>query len=650
MRFFKKPLCPLRHGKVRKRQVRRPAKIQCKLKDSTFGIKVALAMRNTFLYLFLSLSGFLHAQGLDSIQNLKPVSLWSKTIKDHSDGYTQKVLSDSLLERSNASFTSLLENNSLIYFKENGLGMVSSPSFRGTNASQTAVLWNGIPINSTLNGQTDFNTVLTGSLDQLTIRSGSGSVPFGSGAIGGSILLDNAPKFDRRNTHQLRLGYGSYSTLNGLLRSTFSSKNAYIDVSLEGIQSDNDFKYLNSSKRNDDAAYYHYSLGLSAGWRKDNHRIFFHSNWYEGKRDFSGTLYAPARDGYRDYNTRNLLEWEMYFGDWTSSLKVAHLQEKSKYYANKHGSNYTQAKANTIWTDYNISYRLNADMRITGILQYNNVKGEGDNLTDATRDTGAAVLLFKHSLSQKWTYGLQLRQEFFNGFTNPFLFAFDSKYQFTSSYSLYFNLAKNYRVPTFNDLYWKSGGNENINPEKSIQLELGNSWHKENYGISMAGYYIKSTDMIKWIPRGALWHPTNISEAINYGLEVEAYFAHSWNQHRLRLEFAYAYTKAEDQELKKQLIYVPYHKYTGSLTYRYKSWNASYQMLFNGHMYTSSDNLHKQKQYDTHQLAIEYGFAYKDLQGVAGVRVKNLYDTYYENLPSRPMPGRNFNLFINFKI
>ena len=74
--------------------------------------------------------------------------------------------------------------------------MVASPSFRGTNASQTAVLWNGIPINSMFTGQTDFNTILTGSIDKLTIRSGSGSVPFGSGAIGGSILFDNSPKCD----------------------------------------------------------------------------------------------------------------------------------------------------------------------------------------------------------------------------------------------------------------------------------------------------------------------------------------------------------------------------------------------------------------------------------------------------------------------
>src|SRR5690625_7845156 len=68
-------------------------------------------------------------------------------------------ISDSIIERSQPSLTQLLNFNSNIYFKESGAVMVSSPSFRGTTASQTVVLWNGININSQTTGQTDFNTI-----------------------------------------------------------------------------------------------------------------------------------------------------------------------------------------------------------------------------------------------------------------------------------------------------------------------------------------------------------------------------------------------------------------------------------------------------------------------------------------------------------
>lgn len=607
-------------------------------------------MKHTYFFIFLFFSSLTYAQSLDSIQTLETVTLWEQSLKEHSSGYTQKVLSDSLLSRSNGTFTSLLESNSLIYFREDGMGMVSSPAFRGTNASHTAVLWNGIPINSMFTGQTDFNAIMIGSVDELTIRSGSGSVPFGSGAIGGSILLDNKPKFQQKNQHQLKLGYGSFSTYNGQVRSLLSNNNTYIEITLERLQSENDYSYPRTSKRNVDASFHHYSLGLSAGFRKNNHRLYLHSTWYEGKRDFSGTLTAPARDGYRDYNTRNLLHWETYLGNWTSSLKLAYLHEAYRYYPNKNIESYDLGKSNTLWTDYSMAYRVNSNIRLTAVLQYNNIEGHGTDVEDASRDTGAMILMYKQYLNQNWSYDLHLRQEFLNGFSNPLLFAFDTKYQISPSYSIHFNAAKNYRLPTFNDLYWKSGGNLELEPEKSMQLELGNAWHQKNFGVSVVAFYIHSKNMLKWIPMGSIWRPINLNEVKNYGLELEAYYTQKWKEHQLRAEVAYSYTKATDQELKKQLIYVPYHKYTTSLKYHYKSWNVSYQVLFNGEIYTSSDNQRKHKAYDVHQLALEYNYSFGGTSGIAGIRIKNLYDKYYENLPSRPMPGRNFNLYINFNI
>ena len=63
--------------------------------------------------------------------------------------------------------------------------MVSSASFRGTNAQQTAVVWNGININSQLTGQTDFNTLIPGNYGDVVVRSGGGSVQYGVAQLGG---------------------------------------------------------------------------------------------------------------------------------------------------------------------------------------------------------------------------------------------------------------------------------------------------------------------------------------------------------------------------------------------------------------------------------------------------------------------------------
>ena len=110
------------------------------------------------LSLFLSfLCVILNAQNKDT-NELEEIVLKGNFSPTLNSGYTIETISDSILKSTYESFGNLLQNNSNLYFKQNGNGMVSSISLRGTGASRTGIYWNGIPINSSLNGQTDFNT------------------------------------------------------------------------------------------------------------------------------------------------------------------------------------------------------------------------------------------------------------------------------------------------------------------------------------------------------------------------------------------------------------------------------------------------------------------------------------------------------------
>ena len=148
-----------------------------------------------FCALLFAIASNLYSQKDSVVVNLEAFSLSFSKVNDFSKGYSSILIFDSLVARNINSLTDVLKFNSFIYFKENGLGMVSSPSFRGTSASHTAVIWNGINIKSQLNGQIDFNAISANSYNNITVRSGGGSVLFGSGAIGGTIHLDNLVEF-----------------------------------------------------------------------------------------------------------------------------------------------------------------------------------------------------------------------------------------------------------------------------------------------------------------------------------------------------------------------------------------------------------------------------------------------------------------------
>ena len=181
------------------------------------------------LIISLMYSASLYAQ-LDSIQYLNEVVLVDTKLEEFSEGFVLTKISDTIISRNPQSLTDLLNFNSNIYLKENGYGMVASPSFRGTTASQTAVIWNGIPINSNLNGQTDFNTIATSSLDNITLRSGGGSSQYGSGAIGGSVHLNNTINFIENSSNELQIYAGSFSSVGGIFKRKMATEKKYLDM------------------------------------------------------------------------------------------------------------------------------------------------------------------------------------------------------------------------------------------------------------------------------------------------------------------------------------------------------------------------------------------------------------------------------------
>ena len=586
---------------------------------------------------------------LDTIQQLDAVILSDSKLKDYSDGFKLEKLSDSLVQNY-SSLTDVLRFNSAIYFKENGYGMVSSPSFRGTNASQTAVIWNGIPINSNLNGQTDFNTIALQSFDDITIRSGGGSVQYGSGAIGGSIHLNDNVSFTKREKTNLRLQYGSFSTVEGNFKTQFSTKNSFYSVGTSVVSSSNDYQDVNSSEKNNNGAFSRFNTNATLGFKFKKHIIKWNTNYFYGDRNFSGSLTAPSNDNYKNANTRNLLSWSLDSKQIISSLKVAHLFERYRYYANKDTSDFTFGKSSSFIGDYSLEYRFSNAIKTTTIVNFTRIEGEGASFSRDERNTLSAVFLLNHQVTDNLSYGVNLRQEFLNDFENPFLFSVDGKYQINPWYAIKMNGSRNYRVPTFNDLYWNAGGNIDLQPETSLQGELGNVFSFKSFKIEISAYYINSKDLIQWRPdTSGAWSPINVAKVINYGAETTVVYSRSFRKNKFSLSANYAYTKAINSEKKKQLIYVPFHKATGVLSYSYSNLGVSFQSLYTGKVFTTSDNKGTVDSYTVSSIGVEYVLQTFEFPITFGVKANNIFNTYYENVASRPMPGINIQTFLNFK-
>ena len=581
---------------------------------------------------------------------LNEVLVSDTQLRDFSGSQSVLELNDSITGLSGSSLTSLLQYNTVIYFKENGLGMVSSPSFRGTTAQQTAVVWNGININSQLNGQTDFNTLNAGDFNSVTVKAGGGSVAYGSSAIGGSIHLDNNLLFNRKLINSVRSSYGSYNTLGLQYNISGGTEKFSADASFSRNSSDNDYPFPGSDLKNDNGHYYNTSGNVGMAYRiTPNDILRFYSYAFDGERHFSRTLAAPSRSKYRDLNTRNLLEWTAYRGSITSRFRAAYLYEKYKYYENFATDIFTFGRVATLTGKYDLAYETGSGIKLNAILEYSQNKGDGSDIVNKKRQIGAASLLMSHKVTDKVAYELGVRKEASDAYSSPFLFSAGANVEVAPFYTVKFNASRNFRIPTFNDLYWQGSGNPDLNPETSLQAEIGNVFRHKDAVLTITGYYIQLRDMLRWIPSDdGIWRPENLDKAKSYGLESILNWEMKIGGGQLQLAATYAYTISQKDGSTTQLIYVPYHKATASAAYAINDFSAFYRHLFTGEVFYTTDNLSSIDPYNVSSVGVEYSFGlWEGLH--LGVQANNIWNEEYQTVNVRPMPGRNYNMYLNLK-
>lgn len=608
-----------------------------------------MTLENRFLFCIVLICQSIWAQNNSAIY-LKEIVISDAQLKNFSVSQSVLSLNDSIIQNNQPSLTSILNYNSFVYFKENGFGMVASPSFRGTTAQQTAVIWNGININSQLNGQTDFNTISTRNFNSIAIRSGGGSAIYGSSAIGGTVHLNNVMEYKKQFQNEFDLNYGSFNTLDLNYKLKLGSEKMSAFFGISRWSSDNDYKYLGTNLKNQNGAFKNTAADLNFGYKINaRHLIQFYNQIFDGDRDFSGTLAALSKSKYTDFNTRNLLEWTNCNEQFTAKVKVAFLSEQYHYFENKNTNNYSYGKAKTFISKYDLNYKLNAKMNLNGILEFNQTNGLGSDIEAVKRNVYSTVLLFKHQLFSSFQYELSFRKEITSNYKSPFLYSVGTKYSVNKNYFLRANASRNFRIPTFNDLYWVGAGNKNLKPENANQFEIGQEIKFNNWSISNSIYVIYLKDMIQWSPTsGGIWTPNNIKNVTSKGLETNLNWKKNYQLHNIAINANYAYTISEDNVTKQQLIYVPYNKLNASLFYGYKNVAVNFQFLFNGKVFTSTDNAYELKAYKITNLGFDY-LIQKNNNFKIGFDVRNIFNENYQSVVNRPMPGRNFNLNLTFK-
>ncbi len=610
-------------------------------------------MIRKFISFVLAVFAFttLYAQQ-DSIVTLETVTLSDVRLKKAVDKTILIKLSDSLLQNYNGSFTDLLRQHSSLYLKENGLGMVSSPSFRGTNASQTAVIWNGININSQTTGQTDFNNVGLGGFNEITVKSGGGSSFYGSGAIGGSIHLQHQIDFKKKQTFSLGSAIGSYDNYTQSGNVTIANEESYFNGFIKHQAAENDYPFLDTDLVNDNGQVENFSVGFNTAHKIGKRDILkAYYSYFTNNRNSARTISVPTKSRLEDKNRRFMLAWNRKATKTTYNIRIANLEEEFKYFENKRKKHlFSGSEVSSVIANADVDYQFSNKLSIKGAIDANLIEGEGDNIGKNTRRSIAGILSLTHKPFKKFSYTITGRKEATNTFKVPLIGSLDVNYKLFKWYTIGANGSKNFRTPTYNDLYWDGLGNPDLLPETSYQANFNQFFKYQKSSLQLAAFYIDTKDMIKWAPNNSgIWRPGNISNVKNYGIEATVKTEFQYKKHHINISGTYAYVKAIDQKTDKQLIYVPLHKANGTISYHFKKYTAFYENVFTDAIFTNGNNTTSLLGYSIANVGVLYNFSINKNNFILSGRVNNILNKKYEVVPSRPMPNRNFLISINYK-
>jgi outer membrane cobalamin receptor len=213
------------------------------------------------------------------------------------------------------------------------------------------------------------------------------------------------------------------------------------------------------------------------------------------------------------------------------------------------------------------------------------------------------------------------------------------------------SVARSYRAPTFNDLFWPAdafvAGNPNLQPEKAWSYELGGEKKFGDLAIfKVAGFYRDVTDLIRWAPgTDFVWRPTNVQTAHIWGGEVELVF-YPWKGLAIPLNYSYLYPR--DESTGEPITNKPKHIVNVGVEYVTPfGLKSSLKGRYVQYYVNNTSTLNRE--YFVVDARVGYEFkVYQKLKGEGFLSLTNAFKRDYQINEGFPMPPRSLNGGVSF--
>ncbi|SMD43276.1 iron complex outermembrane recepter protein [Aquiflexum balticum DSM 16537] len=603
----------------------------------------------------------------DTVQ-LPEVEVFTAPLDKYAFGHRIQVIGEKDLE----SFQGLplaeyLQQRTGLFLRQYGPGMVASLTMRGTSAGHNVVFWNGLPINSPSLGQTDFSILPVGGFDQVLVHFGSGGALYGTDAIGGAVHLNNKPHFGGGHQVQVASLFGSFGRWNQQVQYSYSNKVISSRSRIYRNFSRNDFPFRNLSKigtpieRQENGQVKQWGIMQDLAWNVNSKNQISSAIWWnKTDRHIQPVIGSNTKDVQQDQNLRWVLDYFHFGKNKIWNAKAGFVRDELIFNVNSINNTNQYFIAGDLDWEVNPRWNTKSGIRHTYIT--------GD--LDTYQASESRLELYQsnnfHPI-EKLSFSVNLRQLVFMGNWAPFTPSFGGEWNVwknkVQSFLLKTSFARSFKVPTLNDRFWVPGGNPDLESEKSWSGEIGlkHVFVKNNFNFEqqITHFRMSVDNWIIWLPNGSYWSPKNIRKVNNSGLEYFLDVTQQFGEWKLGLSGNYAWNRAinqtniseNDRSKGKQLPYTPEHKFQSMISIEKGDFSSFLNTQRVGERFAATDNVAKLNPYQLWDMGVDYRWTLGGrLSGNLGAQVNNLFNTDYQVLRLRAMPGRNYQFNLNITI
>ena len=588
--------------------------------------------------------------------------------------------SASVNNRLGYSLAEQLTNGNAIFIKSYGGNGLATLSLQGSSDVHAAVLWNGFNLQSTMNGTVDLSVLPTFFIDEIGVQSGSASHLWGSGAVGGSVLLNNKPRFS--SGLQIKTGseIGSYGQFRQQLKLGYGTKKWYGNVRGYYSQARNDYPatYIEQTKAPLGHAATEQKGVLAENyfqWKNKNQitaRLWLQDDMRQNPNDEQrGTLFQNFRRANVEYERQEHFHKIIVRNAWMREdllfvypLLKQDTRSLADVLTNEAEWNWNPSKRHHFDIGLNNTYQ----QAIVDVFDYGStgeIKGPHQNKylhTAPNRNRVSLFGLYKYkSINEVFVAQISGRKEWTTSNKIPLVPAVGLEVRPIKSILIRASGSRMYRIPTFNELYWDPGGNPSILPESGWSMELSSKWTEK---IQKTGGYYEFiffnrhiNNWIRWIPIGPVWYAQNVANVWTRGFEHKLGAIQEIGKSRIQLKVSWMYVIStntqsgltNDASLDQQLLFTPMYQGNGNISYAYKGFYVEYNHTYVGYNYISSDHSSWLDPFQLGNLVVSQTIPFKKVKSSFVFRVNNLWNAQYRTLAAYPMPPRNFQASLQFE-